>query len=87
MNRYIQANTGNSGPSTSTIATSQPALVSFWELIGAERDDKPRSMIELEAISSMQSPRTLLENKTRDEVRIGQVVEVDLTGESIEDRE
>ena len=80
MNRYIQANTGNSGPSTSTIATSQPALVSFWELIGAERDDKPRSMIELEAISSMQSPRTLLENKTRDEVRIGQVVEVDLPG-------
>ena len=40
-NRYIQANTGNSGPSTSTVATAQPALVSFWELIGAERDDKP----------------------------------------------
>ena len=44
-------------------------------------------MTELEAISSMQSPNTLLENKTRDEVRIGQVVEVDLTGESTEDRE
>ena len=87
MNRYIQTNTGNSGPSTSTVATAQPALVSFWELIGAERDDKPRSMMELEAIFSMQSPRTLLENKTRDEVRIGQVVEVDLTGENIEDRE
>ena len=40
MNRYIQANTGNSGPSTSTVATAQPALVSFWELIGAERDKK-----------------------------------------------
>ena len=87
MNRYIQANTGNRRPSTSTVATAQPALVSFWELIGAERDDKPRSRTDLEAISSMQSPRTLLENKTRDEVRIGHIVEVDLTGESTEDRE
>ena len=40
MNRYIQTNTGNSGPSTSTVATAQPALISCWELIGAERDDK-----------------------------------------------
>ena len=44
-------------------------------------------MTESEAISSMQSPRALLENKTRDDERIGQVVEVDLYGESTEDRE
>ena len=87
MNRQLLANTGNSGQSTSTVATAQPALVSFWELIAAERDDKPRSMTELEAISSMQSPRTLLQNTSRDEARIGQLVEVDLTEHSIEDRE
>ena len=87
MNRQLLANTGNSGQSTSTVATAQPALVSFWELIAAERDDKPRSMTELEAISSMQSPRTLLQKTSRDEARIGQLVEVDLTEDSIEDRE
>ena len=31
-NRYIQANTGNSGPSRSAVATAQSALVSFWDL-------------------------------------------------------
>ena len=44
-------------------------------------------MTELEEISSMQFPKTLLENKTKDEVRIGQVFEVDLNGESIDDGE
>ena len=87
MNRQLLANTGNSGQSTSTAVTAQPALVSFWELIGAERDDKPRSMKELEATSLMQSPRTLLQNTSRDEARIGQVIVVDLTGDSIKDRE
>ena len=43
MNRQLLANTGNSGQSTSTAVTAQPALVSFWELIGAERDDGVRS--------------------------------------------
>ena len=35
----------------------------------------------------MQSPRTLLENTSRDEARLGPVVEVDLTGDSLEDSE
>ena len=87
MNRQLLANTGNSGQSTSTAVTAQPALVSFWELMGAERDNKPRSMMELEATSLMQSPKTLLQNTSRDEAGIGQVIEVDLTGDSIEDRE
>ena len=87
MNRQLLANTGNSGQSTSTAVTAQPALVSFWELIGAERDENPRSMMELEATSLMQSPKTLLQNTSRDEAGIGQVIEVDLTGDSIKDRE
>ena len=86
MNRQLLANTENSGQSTSTAVTAQPALVSFWELIGAERDDKPRSMMELEATLLMQSPKTLLQNTSRDEAGIGQVIKVDLTGDSIEDR-
>ena len=91
MNRQLggmeSMNTGNSGQSTSTAVTAESALVSFWELIRAERDDKPRSMMELEATSLMQSPKTLLQNTSRDEAEIGQVIEVDLTGDSIEDRE
>ena len=62
MNRQILANTGNSGQSTSTVATAEPALVSFWELIGAERNDNPRTMMELEANSLMQSPKSLLQS-------------------------
>ena len=78
----ILANTGNSGQSTSTVATAQPVLVSFWELIGAER-----SMIELEANSLMQSPKSLVQNTSGEEAGIGQVIEVDLTADSMEDRE
>ena len=51
MIRQLLANTRNSGQSTSTAITAQPALVSFWELIGEERDDNPRSLMELEATS------------------------------------
>ena len=87
MNRQILANTGNSGQSTSTVATAQPALVSFWELIGAERNDHPRSMMELEANSLMQSPKSFLQNTSGDEAGIGQVIEVDLTADIIGYRE
>ena len=52
-----------------------------------ERVDNPRSMMELEATSLMQSPKTLLQNTPRDKAGIGQVIAVDLTGDSIEDRE
>ena len=72
---------------TRETAAHQRQLVSFWELIGANRDDKLRSMLELEAISSMQSPRTLLENQTRDEDRVKKVIKVDLTGESTKVRD
>ena len=41
MNRQIRTDTGNSGQSTSTATTAQPMLVSFWELIGSERNEKP----------------------------------------------
>ena len=98
MNRQILAKIGNSGQSTSTVsqhrgqststvASAQPALVSFWELIGAERNDNPRSIIELEANSLMQSPKSLAQNTSGEEVGTGQVIEVDLTADSMEDRD
>ena len=85
MNRQIRTDTGNIGQSTSTATTAQPMLVSFWELIGPEKNEKPRSTMELEANSVMQSPKPLGQTQSGDETEIGQIVEVDLTMDSIDE--
>ena len=59
-------------------------LVSFWELIGSKKNEKPRPM-ELEAISVMQSPKPSKQTQSGDETEIGQIVEVDLTMDSIDE--
>ena len=87
MDRNLGANNDKCGPSTSAVPTGQ-ALVSFWDLVGAEREDTPRSMLELEAKTSTQSPNATMESDIKDENGGGsKVKEVDLTGESTEDRE
>ena len=82
--RQIGTDTGNSGQSTSTATTAQPMLVSFWELIGSEKNEKPRPM-ELEATSVMQSPKPSKQTQSGDETEIGQIFEVDLTMDSIDE--
>ena len=54
-------------------------LVSFWDLIGTERSDKPKTMTELEAQTEMVSPSTPKENEGSGSTPM---VEVDLTAES-----
>ena len=64
-----------------------PKLVSFWDLMCAERKDNPKNMIELEAQSEMQS-RDQQEQDVNDET-ISQrtpIIEVDLTAESLSER-
>ena len=75
----------DSGQSTSTpthLETKQAEptrLISFWDLVGSERDDQviPGSLLELEASTNMLSP---------EEVSSGginrKVIEVDLTADS-----
>ena len=72
MNRQIWTNTENNGQSTSTAETAQPTTVSFWELTGSERSDDRRSVIELEANSLMQSPKSPRQNTSADETETGQ---------------
>ena len=87
MNRQIWTSTANNGQSTSTAETAHPSIVSFWELMGSERIDDRRSVIELEADSLMQSPKSPRQNTSGDETKTGQNVEVNLTVDSIDDRE
>ena len=87
MNRQIWTSTANNGQSTSTAETAHPSIVSFWELMGSERSDDRRSVIELEADSLMQSPKSPRQNTSGDETKTGQNVEVKLTVDSIDDRE
>ena len=47
MDRYLEVNTDQCGSLTSTAATA-PMLVSFWHLIGADREDNPSNILELE---------------------------------------
>ena len=54
--------------------------MSFWDLMGAEKSDNPKSLLELEA-------RTILENRNRSEQELvtnakPSIIEVDLTVES-----
>ena len=87
MNRQIWTNTANNGQSTSTAETAHLSIVSFWELMGSEKNEDRRSVIELEADSSMQSPKSPRQNTSGDETKTGQIIEVDLTVDSIDDRE
>ena len=48
MDCYLQANTYQWGTSTSATTTA-PNLVSFWDLIGADREDNPSNILQLEA--------------------------------------
>ena len=82
--RQIGTDTGKSGQSTSTATTAHSMLVSFWELIGSEKNEKPLPM-ELIAISVMQSPKPSKQTQLGDETEIGQIVEVDLTMDSIDE--
>ena len=87
MNRQIWTNTENNGQSASTAETAQPSIVSFWELMGSEKSDDRRSVIELEANSLMQSPKSPRQNASGEETKTGQIIEVDLTVDSIDDRD
>ena len=86
-NRQIWTNTANNGQSTSTAETAHPSIVSFWELMGSEKNEDRRSVIELEADSFMQSPKSPRQNTSGDETKTGQIIEVDLIVDSIDDRE
>ena len=63
--------------------SSGTTLMSFWDLMGAERPDNPKSLLELEA-------RTVLDDRNRGDQslqlntqsEIPQIIEVDLTAES-----
>ena len=87
MNRQIWTNIENNGQSTSTAETAQPSIVSFWELMGSERSDYRRSVIELESNSLMQSPKSPRQNTSGEDRKTGQIIDVDLTVDSIDDRE
>ena len=80
MNRQIWTNTENSGQSTSTAETAQPSIVSFWELMGSKRSDDRRSVIELEANSIMQSPKSPRQNTSGEETKTGQIVQSRIEG-------
>ena len=71
MNRQNWTNTANNGHSTSTAETAHPSIVSFWELMGSEKNEDRRSIIELEADSSMQSPKSPRQNTSGDGTQKG----------------
>ena len=60
-----------------------PKLVSFWDLVGLEGSDRPKTMLKLEAQTEMVSPKTT-ENCV-DESKKLTIVDVDLTADSPEE--
>ena len=80
MDRYVKSNKDTGASSASPPVQK---LVSFWDLMGAERKDNPENMLKLKAQLVMQS-RTLQEQEANDgsESKRSQIVEVDLTAES-----
>ena len=52
VDMYIKPNRQSGTSSVSPIAGK---LISFWDFMGAERTDNPRSMLELEAQTEMKS--------------------------------
>ena len=80
VNRYIKPKGQKDIASANSAATK---LISFWDLMGAEKSDNPKSLLELEA-------RTVLEERDRQiqdfETNVQRekppIVEVDITAES-----
>ena len=62
-------------------------LVSFWELIGSERSEEPLPAMEIEANSEMQSPKPPGQIASGEEAEVGQIVEIDLTLDSTDNRD
>ena len=66
-----------------SVNSAETNLISFWDLMGAEKSDNPKSLLELEA-------RTVLEDRSRREQDLETnvqrekpaILEVDLTAES-----
>ena len=54
MDRYNKPNK-ETGTSSASPLVAMTKLISFWDLMGAERKDNPRIMLELEAETEMQS--------------------------------
>ena len=84
VDRYIKPNR-ESGTSSSSPLAAMTKLISFWDLMGAERKDNPRSMLELEAQTEMQSrAQHDQEIDKYSKKYLSPIVEVDLTAESPE---
>ena len=82
MDRYIKPNKER-GTSSASPLVAMTKLISFWDLMGAERKDNPRSMLELEAETEMQSRTQQDQEVDNDSMKYrSPTVEVDLTAES-----
>ena len=84
MYRYIKHNK-ETGTSSGRPLVAMTKLISFWDLMGAERKDNPRSGLELKAQTEMQSRAQ--QDQEVDNSSKGYrspIVEVDLTAESPE---
>ena len=53
VDRYIKP-TKETGTSSASPLVAMTNLISFWDLMGSERKDNPRSMLEIEAQTEMQ---------------------------------
>ena len=73
------------GTSTSTVS-SVHKLVSFWDLIRADREDNSNSMLELEVKSELCSPNSTRQIEFEERAREGpKITEVDFTAKSPEE--
>ena len=80
VNRYIKPKGQREISSASPVATK---LSSFWDLMGAEKSDNPKSMLELEARTVMESSGKREQDfDTNAQGDKPPIVEVDLTAES-----
>ena len=72
------------GTSTSTVSSAHK-LVSFWDLIGADREDNSNSMLDLEVKSELFSPNSTRQIEFEETAREGpKITEVDFTAKSPE---
>ena len=79
---YIKPNK-ETGTSYASPLVAMTKLISFWDLMGAERKDNPKSMLELEAETEMQSRTQQDQEDDNDSMKYrSPTVEVDLTAES-----
>ena len=85
VDRYIKPNRESGTLSASPLA-AMTKLISIWDLMGVERKDNSRSMLELEAQTEMQS--RVQHDQEIDRNSKGYkspIVELDLTAESLSD--